>query len=64
MGFKVKHRFREKTSHAMCGGKKRFKSGRASKIAHKLNQRKYECPICGGWHLTKTEKGFDWKKRK
>lgn len=36
----------------MCGRKKKFKSNEASYYAQKYGQRKYECPICHGWHLT------------
>jgi len=43
----------ERQAHAMCYRKKRFKSSKAGRVAGKINQRKYECPICGHWHLTK-----------
>lgn len=47
-----KHRY-GKWSYLSCDRKKKFKSGEASKVAARFNQRKYECPICGHWHLTK-----------
>lgn len=37
----------------MCRSKKKFKSSTASMYAARWGQRKYECPICGHWHLTK-----------
>ena len=38
---------------AMCSKKRKYKSSEASKQAHKYGQRKYRCPYCKGWHLTK-----------
>lgn len=37
----------------MCRKKRKFKSSEASLVASIYNQRKYECPVCGHWHLTK-----------
>lgn len=57
----MKQRHREKAielgeqrAYAMCKRKKKFKSSEAGRLAGKLRQRKYECPICGHWHLTKS----------
>lgn len=43
----------ERRAYAMCKRKRKFKSAEAGKMAGRYNQRKYECPICGHWHLTK-----------
>lgn len=40
----------------MCDRKRKMKSGEASKKAARLGYRKYQCPLCGGWHLTKGKK--------
>jgi len=40
-------------TYKMCERKRKLKSGEANKMASRFNQRKYECPICGHWHLTK-----------
>ncbi len=40
-----------------CGRKRKFKSNEATKVANRFGQRKYECHICGHWHLTKAPKG-------
>lgn len=54
----MKHRdrflnpIRRDKADAMCSKKKKFKSGEAGKLAGRFGQRKYECPICGHWHLT------------
>lgn len=45
--------FGDRTKFRMCNKKKKFKSSEASRIADMYGQRKYECPICGHWHLTK-----------
>jgi len=44
----------EREAYAMCKRKIKYKSSEASYYAHKWRQRKYECPICGHWHLTKS----------
>ena len=44
---------RDRWAYLSCERKKKFKSGEASKIASRFNQRKYECPVCRHWHLTK-----------
>lgn len=36
-----------------CGRKKKLKSNEASRLADKWDQKKYECDVCGHWHLTK-----------
>lgn len=36
----------------MCKGKRKMKSSEAGRLAARFGQRKYECPICGHWHLT------------
>lgn len=58
----MKHRERlaqfeqtDKRAYAMCKSKRKFKSSEASKVAMYMNQRKYECPICGHWHLTRAK---------
>lgn len=43
----------DREAYVMCYRKKRFKSSKAGRIAGKIKQRKYQCPICGHWHLTK-----------
>jgi len=58
MGRKHFEKFRKKTSFSMCGGKRKFKSSEASKMAHRFKQRKYLCPICNGWHLTKLKEYY------
>jgi len=45
----------ERRAYAMCKRKKKFKSSEAGRLASRFNQRKYECPICGHWHLTKSK---------
>lgn len=45
--------FKNSQAYQMCKKKRKFKSSEASKFGAKVNQRKYECPICGHWHLTK-----------
>lgn len=52
------NQFKDRRAYAMCKRKKKFKSSEAGRIAGKLRQRKYACPICGGWHLTK-QRGFN-----
>lgn len=47
-----------KGSFRMCRNKRKFKSGEANRFAARYNQRKYECPICGHWHLTKDKEGL------
>lgn len=42
----------ERETYVMCYRKKKFKSSKAGRVAGKIKQRKYECPICGHWHLT------------
>lgn len=42
-----------RSSLKMCDRKKKYKSSEASKLAFAWGQRKYECPLCGHWHLTK-----------
>lgn len=49
-------KFRDRRAYSMCNRKKKFKSSEAGRIAGKLKQRKYHCPFCGGWHLTKRGK--------
>lgn len=43
----------DREAYVMCYRKKPFKSSKAGRVAGKLNQRKYKCPVCGHWHLTK-----------
>lgn len=50
---------RNKWSYLSCERKKKFKSGEASKVAARFNQRKYECPYCGHWHLTKQKGTYE-----
>lgn len=42
----------EREAYVMCYRKKSFKSSKAGRVAGKIKQRKYKCPICGHWHLT------------
>ena len=39
--------------YRMCTGKTAYSIDQAKHVAMLFNQRKYECPICGRWHLTK-----------
>ena len=43
----------ERHAYRSCKRKRKMKSSEANKLAPKYNQRKYQCPICGHWHLTK-----------
>jgi len=43
----------EREAYVMCYRKKSFKSSKAGRVAGRVRQRKYECPVCGHWHLTK-----------
>lgn len=49
----------DRWSYMSCDRKKKFKSGEASKLASRFNQRKYECGICGHWHLTKMRGSYE-----
>lgn len=49
----------DRRQFSMCHRKTKFKSNEASRYANKYNQRKYECPLCGHWHLTKVRKYND-----
>lgn len=51
MGSRIQ-RFPKKREYKMCDGKRKFKSSEAGKLGGLIKQRKYECPICGHWHLT------------
>jgi len=53
MGRREAEEVSRKFRFTMCDRKRKMKSNEASFYANKLGQRKYECPICGGWHLTK-----------
>jgi hypothetical protein len=44
----------DRRAFLMCKSKRKLKSNKAGRRASRLGQRKYECPICGGWHLTKS----------
>lgn len=48
-----RQKWRDRWEYMSCDRKKKFKSAEASKIAARFNQRKYECHVCGQWHLTK-----------
>jgi len=40
-----------------CGRKRRFRTEiEAENHGQRWGQRAYECPCCGGWHLTSKEK--------
>ena len=43
----------EREAYVMCYRKKPFKSSKAGRVAGRMRQRKYKCPVCGHWHLTK-----------
>lgn len=45
-----------KTKFRMCVSKKNYTSEQADGAAIQHGQRKYECPVCGNWHLTTKEK--------
>lgn len=63
-----RHKGKRKRSY-VCGGKVRYKDhdeataamrnagDRWGNTAQKLPQRSYECPRCGGYHLTSQPKG-------
>ena len=51
---KTKESYQE--GHVMCGRKAQFSHERVKKMSHIRNQRFYECPYCGFYHLTKKEK--------
>lgn len=42
-----------KTRQKMCETKKRFGETTAHKVAKKLGQRAYLCPVCSWWHLAR-----------
>jgi rubrerythrin len=42
----------EREAFRMCRRKKKYKSGKAGRLAGLFKQRKYHCPVCGQWHLT------------
>ncbi|WKV32900.1 hypothetical protein MAC3UK_0013 [Bdellovibrio phage MAC3UK] len=46
----------DRAAYSMCKRKRKLKSSEAAKLAHRFGQRKYLCPVCHGWHLTKTRK--------
>ena len=56
---KTKNRFFAKTKssyqggYVMCGRKASYTHERAKEVAKSYNQRSYECPHCGYYHLTK-----------
>lgn len=54
--FELDEAIADKEAYRMCKRKAKFKSSEASYYADKHGQRKYECPVCGHWHLTKRGK--------
>lgn len=49
---------KDRKEYRMCARKRKFKSSEASRASSMLGQRKYRCPYCGHWHLTKKKKGY------
>lgn len=48
-----RERISDRGAYAMCKKKRKLKSNQAAKMASRFGQRKYLCPVCNGWHLTK-----------
>lgn len=57
MSYRDKHKVKTNKSfkgnaYVMCGRKATFKRDRVKELTKSYNQRAYECPHCGLYHLT------------